>query len=405
MKKFLSLSVVITMIITLSACTSLGYVQQEDYDNCLYQKDELQEVNDSNLELIEQLEGRILEDYFTLQVGDTVKEVYFEEGSENTFFDLIKEEFSFNYSTSEWGTFVNSANELVPLNGQYLALYHNSELSSEGVDTVSFSDEDTFEFKLVWWDTAKQDLYHSLEVFIEYQASSFVNASSIDYNVLMGLSELGIVNDFVSQEEVVAYVDNLDLVTATDYYKAIMMLEAVGAESSDLQEELVLIATVGGYGATYYNVAALEDVSYSDDYLSFLESVNTSLIDYDTANIDLDTFSVEARLFPLFGLDNALYIDVVTTLQLESGGFKSSDSEWDGTVYPGSENAATMAQVLLTLIVLENTSLTDSLVARMLDYQLEDGSFIWTIDSKYADFAFSTPQAFRALATYHGSIN
>ena len=107
------------------------------------------------------------------------------------------------------------------------------------------------------------------------------------------------------------------------------------------------------------------------------------------------------------------YVDWIKADQLPSGGIKTRDMVWGDTTYPGTENAASIAQVILGLIANDIDPAsgdfvvgTSNLILRLTQFQVEDGSFDWDItDTIVNDKAFSTPQAFLALSTYFKFMN
>ena len=98
----------------------------------------------------------------------------------------------------------------------------------------------------------------------------------------------------------------------------------------------------------------------------------------------------------------------VSTNQLASGGIMTQDFGWGS-----SENASSISQTILGLISCsvdptgtDFTKGTNNLVSRLVEFQVANGLFDWVLTDETADDpAFSTPQAFLALATYQTYSN
>ncbi len=98
---------------------------------------------------------------------------------------------------------------------------------------------------------------------------------------------------------------------------------------------------------------------------------------------------------------------------MNTGGVKTRDVVWGDTTYPGTENAASISQVIMGLIAndidptgVDYTKGDNNLITRLLEYQTDTGSYDWAFDDEYTeDLAFSTPQAFLALVVYQTYAN
>ena len=170
------------------------------------------------------------------------------------------------------------------------------------------------------------------------------------------------------------------------------------------------------YGQTAYGLLALDSISTSEDYSSFVTAALTDLETTTPYDLGLDAGGIS-----LVALSNYTGVDVlisdyttwVSTTQLDSGGVITRDVIWGETTYPGTENASSMSQIILGMIAngidptgLDYTKGTNNLISRLLEFSTETGSFDYVFgDELTEDLAFSTPQAFLALVTYQVYAN
>ena len=334
---------------------------------------------------------------------------------EGSFTDLITEHFTVTTLASDYGTLLLSINDVIPFSGSYIAISKNDEMSSVGIDDIVFADGDKFTFTFTWWDQTAANVYISIDRFIENQASSYVNTEFIDYNVLMALELLGITEEYITDEEIFNYASTTypNPVTYTDFFKQIMMYHAAG-ETDAAQESITAlksVATTGIYGQTAYTLIALDSINYGTNSIDY---ISDAMGFFDSNAPGVDDLDVGAMSILALAGYEGLATDLVSQFkeeliatQLETGGFKTADTVWGDTTYPGTENAATMASIIIGLIangidpVSTFTVGNTNPVLRLTYYQTETGLFDWNLsDDIEDDAAFSTPQAFLALVSY-----
>jgi len=386
----------------------------------------LQETVDTYEDQIADLEAQIAE--LQAQIYDNVITVTFEndEGNyssgtigfnddfEGTLLELLEVEFDVQYTTSEYGAFIYGIEGISTMTGNFISFGKNGEASMVGVDSTIFTDGDVFSFTLTWWDTKLQAVNEGIELFLQNHAADYVNETTVNYNVLVALDLMGLTNEYITQAEVEALVDTTSLTSNTDYFKAILSLQVVGSDVSQLYTDFATTASIGAYGGTAYGLLALNSATHSADYTSFESSALTS---YDTESpYDLGLDSGGITLVALSEYVGDTEVDAmitefatwISTDQLLSGGIMTRDLGWGA-----SENSASISQVILGLVAngidpcgVDYTQGDNNLVARLLEFQTDTGSFDWVLtDEINEDLAFSTPQAFLALVVYQQYVN
>lgn len=209
--------------------------------------------------------------------------------------------------------------------------------------------------------------------------------------------------------------------------KYCLALTALGADVTDFEEYNLLNAfsdyeTVSQNGVTAlaYIIMALNARSSSSDDLADRYAVclaERALKEGGWSwgtSFDTDsTAMVLQALAPYYKkneviteeIDKALAI--LSKVQQTSGGFKSADSEWAGVVYPGQENSCTTAEVWFALSCLgidinDKRFVKDknTIQVALLSYQLNDGSFAYTLEEENTTDAMATYEAIRALIAY-----
>lgn len=392
MKKLISLSLAILALLSLTACGETDtnpVVETNDPTGTI-----TIEVTDEEGE-IDSYQASIYEDLELIEIIESEVEVTYTGGGANTFLTGI------GSISSQYGS--------------YVAFSKNGEMAGEGVGTITFEDGDVFGFEISWWDSSAKAVYDAINLFLENQVDTYINENTIDYNVLAALELLGLEEDYVTEADVTDFYTDFTPVTAGDYFKIILAYKALGMDASGFADDLKLAFQTGPYGETAYFTLALQNVDST-----YVESdLYTTIIDYYETNTPtdagLDTGGIS--LVALGSFDNLQAEDttVVTAFtawikesQLPSGGLVTRDVTYGDTTYPGTENAATISQVILGLVANgENPASAlykvenNSLVTRLTEFQTETGAFNWLIDDAEADLAFSTPQAFLALVTVH----
>lgn len=349
----------------------------------------------------------------------------YRDGVELTLLEVLQSDYEVDYTETDYGTMIHNVGNLLVPYGSYIAISENEVMSMVGIDDIVVDDGDVFEFSVQWWDPTQEAVYNALQLFMNQQLDSYLSTSYIDYNVLLGCQDLCDGNetyDYIQRDSIVAtYLDGLTQVTVQDYFKAIMIASTMTDQTyaQGYISGLNSIVTTGAYGQTALGLLALNSIEHTVDFSSY----ETTALNYfptttpydeglDAGGMGLVALSLYANETGVKALIDE-YIDWIIADQLPSGGVKTRDMTWGETVYPGTENAASISQVILALVAngLDPSSGDfvqgdSNMILRLLDFQLEDGTFDWDLtDQVVNDPSFSTPQAFLALASYYQFMN
>jgi outer membrane murein-binding lipoprotein Lpp len=445
MKKLFSILLVLVAVVTLTGCSNSDLESQidtleadlialqaqydalvSDYEDrgvSLNQEVETNELLEEQItaleEQIEALQELVFDNVITITLSDSYgmfssKTVGFNDDFEGSLFDLLEAHFEVGYYDTEYGKMITSLDYVETQYGNYIAFYKNGEASFVGVEAADFNNDDVFHFELAWWDPFAQELYEAIQLFVENQVDVLVTEDSINYNVVLGLDMLGVLEEYVSQEDVLNYIDFTVMTNWNDYVKAAYLLDSVGVDNTPAITYLNdSLNTVPEFG---YSSALSVLLKYGTSVSNF-SSFETTVLDYYTINTpyDLGVDSGGMALIALSNYDTTLvdaYIQWISDDQLLSGGFQTRDSVWGEVTYPGTENASSMSQIILALVAngvdptgVDYTKEGNNLVTRLMEFQNEDGSFDYLYGDETSDLMFSTPQAFVALVVYQEYLN
>jgi hypothetical protein len=390
MKKLFSMVIMFLLVFMLSACT------EETEDPIIYNP--IDEEN--HLEVTIQIDGESTTHLFA-------------EGYEGTLFDLMNEFYEMTYSESEFGIYLIALEDLYPKNGSYIAISENGEMAMSGIDQLTVEDGDNFTFEIIWYDSLLQEVDELITLFLDHHVEQYVNQAYIDVNVLSALYLLGIEEEYTTTLDL-STIDMFDasmLSTTADYFKAVTALGLLGEDTNELIDNYAETATPGPYGETAYGLMIIlhnageyggliemfeEDLNLNTPYSLGLDAGGISLValantDFENKQILIDQYSSWIQEF-----------------QLDTGGIKTRDMTWGENTYPGTENAASIAQVIIGLLAngidpagSDFTIEESNLISRLLDFATEEGSFDYLLDDDIdEDLMFSTPQAFLAIVMY-----
>lgn len=398
MKKLFSMVLVFLFVFALSACT-----------------EEPEEPN------VEDPTNEVGQMEVTIEIGEESFTHSLSEEFEGSLFDLIDQEYELTYSESEYGVYMLSLESLSPKNGAYIAIYENGEMAMSGVDQLLLEDGDVFAFDVVWYDLLLEEIDLAISMFLDNYVTDYISDEYVDVNVASALRILGLDDRYLGDLDVSSMpmfdIDTLE--TTAGYFKAVTIGSMLGEDVTSYVDAYAEMASVGPYGETAYGLMVLEQ---SAEYQNLLETFENDLKIHTPYSLGLDAGGVSLVALSTrdFAEKQALIDEFVAWIQdaqLDTGGVKTRDMTWGEATYPGTENAASMAQVIIGLLangidpssedfmVGENT-----LMSRFMEFHTNDGSFDYVLDDDMDnDLMFSTPQAFLAIvmfqefqATYEG---
>ena len=387
-------------------------------------KSDLSETIESLQQDLEYLQSLIYENVITITLDDgygafVSRTVGFNDDFEGTLFDLLEGEFSVGYTESEYGIFLNSVDVLDTVYGNYISLSKNGIASLVGIEDITITDNDVISLDIIWWDTLQQNVYEAIKLFVDEQASNYVNEIDLDYNVMIALNQLDLI-DIYTNGDTHLLIDESALVSSNDYVKAAYKLNNISVTNSSV---LTSLDDVLPSVSSYSYALTLNALNAFDNTGSNFTTFETTVLDYykltetpfdlgaDAGGMALTTLSYYSDQTEIQALIDE-YAQWISDDQLPSGGFLTRDMTWGETTYPGTENAATMSQIILGLLAngfdpsgIDYTQGENNLISRILEFQNEDGSFDYLYGDELADEDFSTPQAFLALVMYHAYVN
>jgi len=398
MKKLFSMVLVFLFVFALGACT-----EEPEEPNVENPTDEVGSIE------------------VTIEIGEESFTHSLSEEYEGSLFDLIDSEYDLTYSESEYGVYMLSLESLTPKNGAYIAIYENGDMAMSGVDQLLLEDGDVFAFDVVWYDLVLEEIDLAISMFLDNYVTNYVNEDYVDVHVVSALRILGMVDRYLGDIDVASMpmMDIDALETTSGFFKAVTVGSVLGEDVMSYIDAYAEMASVGPYGETAYGLMILEQSTDDQNLLDTFEDdikINTPY----SLGLDAGGVSLVALSTRDFAEKQALideFVGWIQEAQLATGGVKTRDMTWGETTYPGSENAASMAQVIIGLLAngidpsAEDFTVGDhSLMSRFMDFHTGDGSFDYVFDDDLEnDLMFSTPQAFLAMvmfqeykATYEG---
>ena len=317
MKKLFSMVSVLLLVLVLAGCSEIDSYK-EDLDLKIARIEELEtelstlqetldlseDEVDSLKEEIILLQGQIYDNVLTFTFldehdGFSFKTAGYNDDYAGTLFDILELNFTMDYNETDYGNYIIGIEGLSPKVGAYIAFLKNGEMAATGVDTATFEDGDIFGFQVVWFDALQEAVDDAIWLFLQNQASNYVSDEQVDYSVVSALNLLGITNEYVTTEEVLAILDVTTLTTVNDYFKAIIMMQSVGLDTDVLTASLLEIVAVGPYGQTAYGLITLDSTNHTLDYSDY---VTNALADFE-ANAPYD-LGIDAGAISILALSN-----------------------------------------------------------------------------------------------------
>lgn len=309
-------------------------------------------------------------------------------------FDIIAELetlFDLDYQNYDGAIFLNKIGPLNPYEGGFILVEKNGEAIAVGLNELEFSADDELTFSISWWNQTLKDIYDALtdtESFVLDQAMYF--EAPVEMYVALGLSHIkGLSKDTIEMME------PSELEEASALAKEIFVLKALGEDPSDLQSQLADIAELIHPYSDAINALALQghnDSTFVDAFIDMTDDIVLEENDHDTLSLVYFALSAFDQDQQAANIADYLYNH-------------PHDNLW-------GNNASSYAWLLMVYTHmgadLSSEALADgnlSFIETFLTYQTNEGSFVYMSDDEEADLAFSTPQAFMALAFAHAFVN
>ncbi len=240
-------------------------------------------------------------------------------------------------------------------------------------------------------DSGNAELDDALALFLDNHVETYLE-DGVSYQVLLGLYHLGLVDDF---EIVLSAADHLD--GEGQLFQAIIKHEIMGEDTASLKSQLLVEAELEWLYTTSLTYIGLDGVSgdistFEAAYLEMVEATEITATDHDTLGIVYLALNHHNQDVPARS-------EILDFLKANPYG-----NLW-------GNNASTFAQLLMVFteaeVALDQSGMVQdgkTILEHILSHQSEDGAFYYLTDDEEPDMAFSTPQAFLALAYYHAYL-
>ena len=401
MKKLFSL--VFVMVLILTACTNTDNNSEAVNDALDTQQQELAILKETVLTMgtsltemhasidalntkLESVQSALYDGtvIFEIITEDTriIKTVAYKDADDLSAFNLLTNTFDVDYSTSEWGVFVNGIETLIPQYGQFISMQKNDAMMPEGIGTINYQDGDVFSFELVWWDQQAKALYEAIQLTLDYYLLQSID--TLDYQVLMALDILNIPLDLeVSQEPAEGLSNQI---------KQVFMLALLGHDV-DAVTEAIYNQGLDHHLFTMSLMALALNARKTEDYASFQTEYLNLIETLDVDTIDLDTLSMVLMTLNAYNQPLAITQTIIERIQTEA--FNNSYGD----------NAASFSMNILGLLSQGVNPENIELMSTLIDYQADNGTFYYQLEDENTELLFSTPQSFLALVMMQAFLN
>lgn len=350
------------------------------------------------------------EDTFTVRVVDLSGEVVLDEDvvypkdTTLSLIALIDEEIDLDYTTSQWGAFIQGVGGHYPTEygityNYYFGLYINDVMSSTGLDAVSYEKDMIIEFR----ETTMLSAF-DLEIdswifsFIQEHVNTYINQEAISQHVLAALIMLNH-HGYITMDLKTLNYPALSTDTLGNLFKSSLIAYAKDASMDDLEEALLAFTPSNPYDAVTflnaYDVIVGDKQSIQrDNVVAYLKANDPTFMDADFAGMALsaiytyqDQISVQSYMSRM--------IQEIKHQQTSAG-----VSAW------GNSNASSTAAAIMGLYAIGHDPRSEAYTMDGVDLVEALWSYKGSVGFKYLsadaqdDLAFSTPQAFAAFVMY-----
>lgn len=334
--------------------------------------------------------------------------IIFDEDDAPNVVDLIDETVGLDYSTSEYGTFVNGLADFYPTEYEvtynyYYALYVNDEMSLTGIDDVVLEDGMKISFiETTMLDETDVLVDTLIQSFINYNYDIYINNQSFDHYVLAAIKQLnlyGYNSPILNATSMAFPVEDLSRVDISHTLKTTILEKSLGLNLDTTKTVLSNFEA----SSTWDACSLLTALTLSQSSQTKIDSVLANLV--ATASL---TSYLDADYAGMVLLALSQYKDdpsTTSTIEFMTTYIKTVLTT-DGVESYGTANAASTASVVIGLVAQginprgeDYTTDGTDLIEALLHYELLS-SFIYHLGDEEADMAFSTPQAFAALVAY-----
>lgn len=347
---------------------------------------------------------------FVVEIKDLSGEVIsthdinYPEDTSLSVFELMDEELDIDYSTSQWGVMINGIEGFYPKEygityNYYLGLYVNGEMSMVGIDQVTYEEDMVISF-------IESTMLSELDVTIDQWLVDFTDGFRSEYISTEGINQY--VLSALIQLDLYGYtwasLDGLNYPplandTIGNQFRTALIQKAFGLATGDTEAALLALTPANPYEAvTYMNTL---DLLFGDASSENRMTVANYLVNNLPEYMDADYAGM--ALGAISSIQNEV---LVQTYQQNMIDYIKNAQTKDGITSWGSANASSTSQAIIGLYAVGEDPRGESytkddmdLVEALMTFIGEDG-FKYLLNDENDDMAFSTPQAFAALALY-----
>ncbi|MBU1093723.1 MAG: DUF4430 domain-containing protein [Firmicutes bacterium] len=336
------------------------------------------------------------------------EDIIFNEDDVSDVVELIDQALDLDYSTSDYGTFVNGIGEFYPTEHEatynyYFALYINDEMSTTGIDNIVLTDGMKISFvETTMLDQIDLKVDQIIQLFLTNYYDTYINDQQFEHFVLASVKQLnlhGYESPILTQSSIDFPVENLLRENAANSFKTAIFESAFNLDLTTTQSALSGFEVMG----TYDGMALLNALLLVDGSQTQKDSVLSALLTFAEGQSYLDADYAGMMLLALSPYKDDSSTQNAIEFMTE---YIQSELTVDGVNAYGSANASSTASVIIGLVAqginprseayaIEGIDLIEALLAFEIN-----GAFQWQLSDEQADMMFSTPQAFSALVAY-----
>jgi len=336
------------------------------------------------------------------------EDIIFNEDDISSVVELVDQAMDLDYSTSDYGTFVNGVGGFYPTEYEasynyYFALYINGEMSTTGIDNVVLTNGMKISFiETTMLDEIDVQVDQLIQLFLTNYYDTYINDQQFEHYVLAAIKQLnlhGYESPLLTQSSVSFPVENLSRDTIAHTFKTSIFEKAL-----DLNLETTQTALSGFEANNAYDACSLLNaLTLVDESQTEIDDVLTSLLLYTEGQSYLDADYAGMILLALSQFkDETSTQDAIEFMT----NYIQSELTVDGVNAYGTANASSTAAVIIGLVAQGINPRSEAyttegidLIEALLAFEI-DGAYQWQSTDEQADMMFSTPQAFSALVAY-----
>jgi hypothetical protein len=319
-------------------------------------------------------------------------------------FELMDEELDIDYSTSQWGVMINGIEGFYPQEygityNYYLGLYVNDEMSMVGIDQITYEEDMVISFiESTMLSELDMAIDQWLFDFSDAYRTEYISTEGINQYVLSALVQLDLYGYTWASLDGLTYPPLVND-TIGNQFRTALIEKTFGLATGDTEAALLALTPANPYEAvTYMNTL---DLLFGDASSEKRMTVANYLVNNLPEYMDADYAGM--ALGAISSIQNEV---LVQTYQQNMIDYIKNAQTKDGITSWGSANASSTSQAIIGLYAVGEDPRGESytkedidLVEALMTFIGEDG-FKYLLNDENDDMAFSSPQAFAALALY-----